>query len=127
MNIYIRCFDQASTFLKDIYSPNVVSIGSSRLGESSVSRHEINKVGIPLIDRFSFETHQFFFGASTELSNASLQQLMDWYNGKKVGSTPELTINTLNIPLEDVFLSEFFSSETSALDVIITDNIYRLE
>jgi phosphatidylinositol glycan class K len=50
---------QASTLHKRFYSPNVVAIGSSLLGENSYSHHMDATVGLSVIDRFTYYTLEF--------------------------------------------------------------------
>lgn len=51
---------QAGTLFNQLYSPNVVSVGSSRYAENSYSHHTDYQVGVAIIDRFTYYTLEFF-------------------------------------------------------------------
>lgn len=62
---------QANTLYKRFYSPNILAIGSSRLGENSYSvsshsvflisqHHSDHRLGLAVIDRFTYYTESFF-------------------------------------------------------------------
>jgi phosphatidylinositol glycan class K len=45
--------------LVQLYSPNVLAIGSSLKGENSYSHHIDTKVGVAVIDRFTYDVLAF--------------------------------------------------------------------
>lgn len=45
---------QAESMSKRIYSPNIVGIGSSRVGEDSLSHHGDSAIGVYVIDRYTY-------------------------------------------------------------------------
>ena len=51
---------QANTLFTQFISPNIFSLGSSRLGENSYSHHGDIDVGIAIIDRFTYWSLHFF-------------------------------------------------------------------
>jgi len=50
---------QAATLYRKIYSPNVIAVSSSLLGEDSLSHHSDRDTGVFVIDRFTFHLLQF--------------------------------------------------------------------
>jgi glycosylphosphatidylinositol transamidase (GPIT) subunit GPI8 len=51
---------QAGSLFNQLDSKNSLAIGSSRTGENSYAYGTDNKIGVSLIDRFTFSTLEFF-------------------------------------------------------------------
>lgn len=73
---------QAGSMLKPLYSPNVVAIASSRLGQNSYSvgaatdQYNIDPaIGVPLIDRFTRAVLEFMEGVD-RTSNKTMQEMV---------------------------------------------------
>ncbi|VDL89198.1 unnamed protein product [Schistocephalus solidus] len=58
--IHITDTCQAESMGKKIYSPNVITIGSSRIGEDSYSHHLDSTIGVYVADRYSYHALRFF-------------------------------------------------------------------
>jgi phosphatidylinositol glycan class K len=100
---------QANTLFKRFYSPNIIAIGSSKLGENSYSHHSDGEIGVAVIDRFTYYTLEFFENTQ-DPSAASIQQLFLSYNPQKLNSQPEYRVVSFSRDLSTVPLTDFFGS-----------------
>lgn len=50
---------QAATLFEKFYSPNILAVGSSKRGEDSLSHHVDPKIGVYVIDRFTYFALEF--------------------------------------------------------------------
>ena len=101
------------------YSPNIVSIGSSEKGENSYSHHaETKKLGVAVIDRFTYSTLEFVENVRDRLIHSDSRglreiTLLDWFQsftksslGSHVGWN-----STLARPLDQVPFMDFFGGK----------------
>ena len=51
--IFIAKVMQTNSFLQKFYSPNILAVASSLVGEDSLSHHVDPAIGVYIIDRFS--------------------------------------------------------------------------
>eukprot|EP00921_Rhytidocystis_pertsovi_P023510 GHVQ01037612.1.p1 GENE.GHVQ01037612.1~~GHVQ01037612.1.p1 ORF type:complete len:744 (+),score=108.00 GHVQ01037612.1:54-2234(+) len=100
---------QASTLQNQFYSPNILALGSSKLGESSFSHHADNEIGITVIDRFTYFGLKYLDDL-TVWDNKSVQHFFDSFKGKDVVSTPEMRQDLFDKSPEDTYLTEFLAS-----------------
>lgn len=104
---------QAATLANDLYSPRVIALGSSALGEPSWSYLPDADMGLTVIDRFTHFTLDFLerVRPGTTSANASLPQLLGSYSKEQLRSTatPRLDLFT-HRPLHDVRLTDFLGS-----------------
>ncbi|EFA83807.1 phosphatidylinositol glycan [Heterostelium album PN500] len=99
---------QANTLYKRFNSPNILAIGSSRLGENSYSHHSDPELGLTVIDRFTYYTLEFF--ENVDPHNVSLLQLFGTYNYQKLISHSEYRSDLFSRPLDKVPVTDFFGS-----------------
>lgn len=100
---------QAATLLENIYSPNVISIGSSVKGESSYSHHSDAEIGVTVIDRFTFHTLEFFESSDIHNRN-SLLDLFRTYTFKKLLSHAQWYKHDYKKDISRVPVTDFFGS-----------------
>jgi len=100
---------QANTLYKRFYSPNILAIGSSKYAENSYSHHSDSKLGLAVIDRFTYYTLEFFEQVTPD-SNSTIKDLFFSYDPAKVGSHPEWREDLYTRQLDSVLLTEFFGS-----------------
>jgi len=100
---------QANTLYKRFYSPNILAIGSSMLGENSYSHHADSEIGVAVIDRFTYYTLEFFENV-VDLSSVSMQQLFSSYNPQKLNSHPEYRVDLFHRKLSTVPVFDFFGN-----------------
>jgi phosphatidylinositol glycan class K len=80
---------QANTMYSKIYTPNIISAGSSELDESSYSHHADNDVGVAVIDRYTYFNLDFLETQVRDQANKlTLGELFDSYNFDSIHSHP---------------------------------------
>lgn len=68
---------QASTLFRELNehdTPNVITIGSSQIGQNSYSQGNDYTIGVALVDRFTFQTREFFERNNVIARNAQNKQ-----------------------------------------------------
>jgi len=114
---------QANTLYNRFYSPNILAIGSSRIKENSYSHHVDYKLGLTVIDRFTYYTLDFLEEISPD-SNVTIATLFNSYTFEKVSSHPGWRTDLFGRALTSVPVTDFFGSVTKTH---ITKNIYPLK
>eukprot|EP00667_Euglena_gracilis_P014105 EG_transcript_14578 len=101
---------EAATLHAHFYSPNLLAIGSAKLGQSSYSLLPDTEVGVPIIDRFTYYLLGFMEGVN-QTSSATLQALFQSFDPIKLASDPEHRADLYKRPLHKVRVTEFFSEQ----------------
>ncbi|GMG20245.1 unnamed protein product [Ambrosiozyma monospora] len=115
---------QANTMYSKIYSPNIISIGSSELHESSYSHHSDTEIGVAVIDRFTYYTLEFLEKVEKD-SNLTLQQLADSYTFEKIHSNAGIRTDLYKKDLNDVLITDFFGNvQKTIIDNVEDDLLY---
>ncbi|CAG8529555.1 8842_t:CDS:2, partial [Paraglomus brasilianum] len=113
---------QANTMYGQIYSPNILSTGSSKLGENSYSHHMDNEIGVAVIDRFTYYNLEFLEKIDMQ-SKATLKDLFETYDPAQMHSTPGVRSDLFRRPLDKVLVTDFFGN---VQNVELTDHKYEL-
>lgn len=121
--LFIADTCQASTLFNRIYSKNIVAIGSSKYGENSYSHHNDFKVGVSVIDRFTYYTLEFFERAKQKKIIPSLYNLFKSYNPTVISSTPQYRTDLFKRPIDKVPITDFFGSD---IKIYFTESDYPL-
>eukprot|EP00878_Enallax_costatus_P044633 GHUV01053330.1.p1 GENE.GHUV01053330.1~~GHUV01053330.1.p1 ORF type:complete len:243 (+),score=70.40 GHUV01053330.1:721-1449(+) len=100
---------QAATLYSKIRSPNVIAMASSLKGESSYSYLTDTDVGLSLIDRFTWQTLDFFEKVDIH-SNMTLADLFSIYRYEVMDSHFHYDVSNYNKPLGQVPITSFFGS-----------------
>lgn len=69
---------QAASLYQKFYSPNVLAIGSSLVGEDSLSHHVDPAIGVYIIDRYTYYALEFLEHV-TPTSNQTLGQFVCFF------------------------------------------------
>jgi GPI-anchor transamidase subunit K len=88
---------QASTLMNRLNVPRMITIGSSKLGQSSYSYTNDYKIGVSLIDRFTFSMLNFFTKLTIKSDGTSKKTLYDLFqsfNSRFMRSEPEWTVKS---------------------------------
>lgn len=102
---------QATTLYERVYSTNFLAIGSAKRGQNSLSLHADDLIGVSVIDRFTHATLEFFEQVQAD-SNATVFDLFTRYNPQMLGSQHDFRTDLFPRNLRQVYLTEFFGSET---------------
>ncbi|CAD7940569.1 unnamed protein product, partial [Amoebophrya sp. A120] len=85
---------QAASIQNDIYSPNVLALGSSRVGENSYSHHIDYDIGAAVIDRFTHDSLEFFNRAlvpqNPQMHRVTIRDYLQALVPARLFSNPEL-------------------------------------
>nr|CAG4637071.1 EOG090X07K0 [Ceriodaphnia reticulata]SVE72984.1 EOG090X07K0 [Ceriodaphnia reticulata] len=101
---------QAASLYQKFYSPNVLAIGSSLVGEDSLSHHVDPAIGVYIIDRYTYYALEFLEHV-TPTSNHTLGQFLKvcpkYLCLSTVGYRSDLFLRDPN----KVFITDFFGSQ----------------
>lgn len=100
---------QANTMFSKFYSPNILSVGSSELDESSYSHHSDVEIGVAVIDRFTYYTLEYLEQIEKN-STLTLQDLFDSYTFEKVHSHTGVRTDSFQRDVKDVLITDFFGN-----------------
>jgi len=102
---------QATTLYQHFRSPNVLAVGSSSLAQNSYSHHTDYRLGVAMIDRFTYYVLDFFEQKRVGYdSKNSLKQLFADENFRHLGAQAHYRADSFSRPLNDVLLTDFFGS-----------------
>jgi len=108
---------QANTLYKQFYSPNILAIGSSKLGENSYSHHSDADVGVSVIDRFTYYTLEYMEKV-TPASNLSIMDLFSSYSVEKIHSHSEWRADLYRRNLDETLITDFFGSVFTYVPIV---------
>lgn len=107
---------QGSSLLDAVYTPDVLGIASSAIGESSYSHHSDSSLGVSVIDRWTYYTLQFFEKfVKDSSSSVTFETLMKSYSRDKLMSTATVRTDLFKKSLEETKLTEFFAATGGTL------------
>ncbi|GAU90589.1 hypothetical protein RvY_02987 [Ramazzottius varieornatus] len=99
---------QAASMYKKHYSPNIVSIASSQVGQDSFSHHHDTAIGVYVIDRYTYYALEFL-ERITQTSKKTLKDLFKVCPQETCISTPGHRWDLLERKPEDILVTEFLS------------------
>ncbi|KAF8003929.1 hypothetical protein HF325_001377 [Metschnikowia pulcherrima] len=108
---------QANTMYERIYSPNILSVGSSRLDELSYSHHSDLEVGVAVIDRFTYYTLEFLEKIEKN-SMVTMDKLFAEFTFENVHLNPGIRTDLFARDVSTVRLTDFFGN---VQEVIVDD------
>ncbi|WWC91324.1 uncharacterized protein L201_006267 [Kwoniella dendrophila CBS 6074] len=100
---------QANTMYSKFYSPEIISTGSSELGENSYSHHNDMDIGVAVIDSFTHYILQYLETLS-KTSTATLKEFFNIYDPAKIHSHPGISTSLSSVPPEDILVTDFFGA-----------------
>jgi len=120
---------QAESMSQKLYSPNILGIGSSKVGEDSLSHHGDPTIGVYIIDRYTYYALEFLEKVDIN-SKKSLGQFLEVCPKRVCISTVTVRKDLYHKDPSKVPLTDFFGSvppvklmkvEESFLDVELED------
>ncbi|XP_071499687.1 putative GPI-anchor transamidase [Diadema antillarum] len=100
---------QAVSMYKYFYSPNIIGIGSSQVGEDSLSHHHDSAIGVYIIDRYTYYVLEFL-----EKMTPSSQKTMDDFfkvcPQRVCKSTPGVRADLFQRDPKKTLVTDFFGS-----------------
>ncbi|KAI5958390.1 POL12 [Candida margitis] len=114
---------QANTMYEQIYSPNILCVGSSKLDESSYSHHSDMDIGVAVIDRFTYYALDFLENIDRD-SKTTMDKLFDVLNFENVHSHAGIRTDLFKRDVDKVLLTDFFGNvQNVAVDTVQKDII----
>eukprot|EP01066_Platyproteum_vivax_P004530 Platyproteum_vivax@DN15889_c0_g1_i1.p1 len=107
---------QAGTLQKKFSSPNIIGIGSSRKGENSYSHHLDSKVGVAVIDRFTYYSLRYLESLQP-WSQQSISSLLGTMNHQMLSALPDVREDLATFTADDTPLTDFLAA-TGHLSVL---------
>nr|SVE77652.1 EOG090X07K0 [Daphnia lumholtzi] len=101
---------QAASLYQKFYSPNVLAIGSSLVGEDSLSHHVDPAIGVYIIDRYTYYALEFLEHV-TPISNHTLGQFLKVCPKYLCLSTVGFRSDLFKRDPNRVFITDFFGSQ----------------
>ncbi|KAI2810578.1 hypothetical protein BLOT_001741, partial [Blomia tropicalis] len=99
---------QAESMSSKIYSPNIIGIGSSKVGEDSLSHHGDPSIGVYVIDRYTYYVLDFLEKHSP--SKTTLNEFFDVCPKRLCISTVSVRTDSYARDPRKVALSDFFGN-----------------
>jgi GPI-anchor transamidase subunit K len=103
---------QAATLYSHFYSPEILAIGSSMLGENSYSHHMDRDVGVAVVDRFTYYALEYLERVNLSSAN-TMQHFFDSFKSKNVASTVHYRTDLFSTPLDRLRVTDFFGATKS--------------
>ncbi|WWC64142.1 uncharacterized protein I303_106750 [Kwoniella dejecticola CBS 10117] len=100
---------QANTMYSKFYSPEIISTGSSSLGENSYSHHNDMDIGVAVIDSFTHYILQYLETLG-KASRATLKEFFAIYDPVKIQSHPGISTDLSTVPLGNILVTDFFGA-----------------
>ncbi|WRT68948.1 uncharacterized protein IL334_005930 [Kwoniella shivajii] len=100
---------QANTMYSKFYSPEIISTGSSALGENSYSHHNDMDIGVAVIDSFTHYILQYLETLG-KTSKETLKDFFGIYDPSKIHSHPGISTSLSTSPPEDILVTDFFGA-----------------
>lgn len=100
---------QAESMYKKFYSPNIVAIASSKVGEDSLSHHIDPAIGVFVIDRFTYYALEFLEKVDAQ-STKTLGELFKVCPKHQCRSTVNFRTDLFNGDPRKVLVTDFFGS-----------------
>ncbi|KAH3677143.1 hypothetical protein WICMUC_001898 [Wickerhamomyces mucosus] len=116
---------QANTMYSKFYSPNILSVGSSELDESSYSHHSDVEIGVAVIDRFTYYNLEYLEKVERN-STLTMKDLFDSYNFDDIHSNTGIGLDLFKRDLNDVLITDFFGNIQSFVDDEVENDILEL-
>eukprot|EP01095_Lingulamoeba_sp_RSL-Kostka_P001039 TRINITY_DN11456_c0_g1_i1.p1 TRINITY_DN11456_c0_g1~~TRINITY_DN11456_c0_g1_i1.p1 ORF type:complete len:333 (+),score=70.60 TRINITY_DN11456_c0_g1_i1:124-1122(+) len=114
---------QANGMYKSFYSPNIVALGSSSIGESSYSHHSDPDIGQSIIDRYTYYMLDFFEKVSSN-TNKTILDLHNSFKPHKLKAHPGYRDDLHSKDISEIRATEFFGS---VIKTKILENSYPLK
>ncbi|XP_068687666.1 GPI-anchor transamidase-like [Montipora foliosa] len=124
---------QAYSMTQKLYSPNILAVGSSLVGQDSLSHHEDPAIGVHVIDRYTYYVLQFLEGVKPD-SKSTMEDLFRYTTPDLVISTPGVRSDLFEREPKKALVTDFFGSvhmiemtNSSIIDTVQEENVCRGE
>ena len=122
--LYIIDTCQAESMFQKFYSPNILAVASSKVGEDSLSHHVDPALGVYIIDRYTYHALDFLEKVTPD-SKKTMNQFLAVCPKSQCISTVAVRTDLFSRNPEKVLVTDFFGSirnvEISAITVKLTN------
>ncbi|OWF49867.1 GPI-anchor transamidase-like [Mizuhopecten yessoensis] len=118
---------QAESMFHKFYSPNILAVASSKIGEDSLSHHVDPTIGVFVIDRYTYYALEFLESAKPE-SKKTMGQFLKVCPRSQCSSTVSTRKDLFPRDPDKVLLTDFFGSVRNVellTDTIQLENVTR--
>ena len=70
---------QAASMYQEFYSPNILAVASSLVGEDSLSHHIDTSIGVYIIDRYTYHALEFLEGVTRDSKLVLVFYVSYWF------------------------------------------------
>lgn len=103
---------QAESMSSELHSPNIIGMGSSKIGQDSLSHHGDSSIGVYVIDRFTYHVLNFIEKLSIDRAhNTSLKELFRVCPESLCMSTVKIRLDLYGRDPAKVPLTDFFGNK----------------
>ncbi|EDO38885.1 predicted protein [Nematostella vectensis] len=113
---------QAYSMASRLYSPNLLAVGSSLVGEDSLSHHDDPSIGVHVIDRYTYYVLQFLEKVRPD-SEATIGDLFRYTKPSLVISTPRARTDLFTRNVDKTLVTDFFGSVHNVELTNISSNV----
>ncbi|XP_060069813.1 GPI-anchor transamidase-like [Ylistrum balloti] len=116
---------QAESMFHKFYSPNILAVASSKIGEDSLSHHVDPTIGVFVIDRYTYYALEFLESAKPE-SKKTMGQFLKVCPRSQCSSTVSTRTDLFPRDPDKVLLTDFFGSVRNVellTDIILLGNV----
>ncbi|XP_033731695.1 GPI-anchor transamidase-like [Pecten maximus] len=111
---------QAESMFQKFYSPNILAVASSKIGEDSLSHHVDPTIGVFVIDRYTYYALEFLESAKPD-SKKTMGQFLKVCQPSQCSSTVSTRKDLFPRDPDKVLLTDFFGSVRNV--ELLTDTI----
>lgn len=102
---------QAESLSTELYSPNIIGIGSSKIGQDSLSHHGDSSIGVYVIDRYTYYVLNFLEKLNVDAAhNTSLKELFKVCPESVCMSTVKVRLDLYKRDPAEIPITDFFGN-----------------
>lgn len=102
---------QAESLASELYSPNIIGIGSSKVGQDSYSHHGDSSIGVYVIDRYTYYVLNFLEKLNVDNAhNTSLKELFGVCPESVCMSTVKIRLDLYKSDPAQIPITDFFGN-----------------
>lgn len=120
--LFIADTCQAESLSSEMTSPNVIGIGSSKIGQDSLSHHGDSTIGVYVIDRFTYNVLNFLEKLNVDSAhNTTLKKLFNVCPESLCMSTVKVRLDLFKHDPSKIPITDFFGNKPERKLVEISD------
>lgn len=114
---------QAQSMSTKLHSPNIIGLGSSKIGQDSLSHHGDSSIGVYVIDRFTYYALNFLEKLNVQTaSNTSLKEFFKVCPEDLCMSNVKVRLDLFKRDPSKISIADFFGSRLGFSSIDIEDD-----